>query len=72
MIKHWIREALNWLAQSLDPVPHELNEIDWKADLTNNRDRLAEHMIAFSNHPNGGFLVFGVNDDATLAGVNQK
>ncbi|MBY0579811.1 MAG: putative DNA binding domain-containing protein [Burkholderiales bacterium] len=72
MIKHWISEALNCLAQSLDPVPHELNEIDWKADLTDQRERLIEHLIAFANHPNGGFLVFGVKDDATLAGVRQE
>ncbi|TAN83695.1 MAG: ATP-binding protein [Gallionella sp.] len=69
--KHWIPLALNWLAQSLDPVPHELNELDWKTGLTGNRERLIEHLIAFANHPNGGFLAFGVQDDATLAGVEQ-
>ena len=72
MNKHWIPIALNWLAQSLDPVPHELNELDWKASLTGNKERLNEHLIAFANHPNGGFLTFGVQDDATLAGVEQS
>lgn len=72
MTKHWIAQALNWLAQSLEPVPHELNELDWKASLTGNKERLIEHLIAFANHPNGGFLVFGVQDDATLAGVGQS
>ena len=72
MTKHWIAQALNWLAQSLEPVPHELNELDWKAGLTGNKERLVEHLIAFANHPNGGFLVFGVQDDATLAGVEQS
>lgn len=72
MTKHWIAQALNWLAQSLEPVPHELNELDWKASLTGNKERLIEHLIAFANHPNGGFLVFGVQDDATLAGVEQS
>lgn len=71
MLKHWIPQAINWLTQSLEPVPHELNELDWKAALTSNKERLVEHLIAFANHPNGGFLVFGVRDDATLAGVTQ-
>jgi ATP-dependent DNA helicase RecG len=70
--KHWITQALNWLTQSLEPVPHELNELDWKASLTGNKERLIEHLIAFANHPNGGFLVFGVLDNATLAGVEQS
>lgn len=71
MSKHWIAQALSWLTQSLEPVPHELNELDWKASLTGNKDRLVEHLIAFANHSNGGFLVFGVRDDAVLAGVTQ-
>lgn len=71
MSKHWVAQALNWLTQSLEPVPHELNELDWKASLTGNTERLVEHMIAFANHPNGGFLVFGVRDDAALVGVAQ-
>ena len=72
MTKHWVAQALNWLTQSLEPVPHELNELDWKASLTGNKERLIEHLIAFANHPNGGFLVFGVQDDATLTGVEQS
>ena len=72
MTKHWIPVALNWLTQSLEPVPHELNELDWKAGLTGNKERLVEHLIAFANHPNGGFLVFGVQDDAVLIGVEQS
>lgn len=71
MTKHWIPVALNWLAQSFDPVPHELNELDWKANLTGHKERLIEHLIAFANHPNGGFLVFGVQDDASLVSVEQ-
>ena len=72
MTKHWIAQALNWLTQSLEPVPHELNELDWKAGLTGNKERLIEHLIAFANHPNGGFLVFGMQDDAALTGVEQS
>ncbi len=72
MKKHWIPEASAWLTQSLEPLPHELNELDWKAGLSGSKDRLAEHLIAFANHPNGGFLVFGIRDsDAALIGITQ-
>lgn len=30
--------------------------------LTDNKERLVEHLIAFANHPTGGVLVFGVGD----------
>ena len=70
--KHWIAGALTCLEQSLSPVPHETNEIDWKVKLTDKKERLTEHLIAFSNHPNGGFLVFGVADgDGHLEQVDQ-
>lgn len=61
--KHWIPESLRGLAESLAPVPHEVNEIDWKTRLSDNSARLAEHLMAFANHPGGGTLVFGVDDD---------
>ena len=63
-VKHWIPEALQGLAETLLPVPHETNQIDWKARLSGNNARLAEHLMAFANHPGGGTLVFGV-DEAT-------
>ncbi len=70
--KHWISNALICLEQSLAPVPHETNEIDWKVKLSDNKDRLVEHLIAFSNHPNGGYLAFGIGDgDAHLEPVSQ-
>ncbi|MFG6417300.1 ATP-binding protein [Roseateles sp. DC23W] len=69
--KLWVSEALQILAESLAPVPHELNELDWKAQLSDQKDRLAEHLMAFANHPNGGYLVFGVNDDGQATGVDQ-
>ena len=70
--KHWIAAALNCLEQSLCPVPHEVNELDWKASLSTHKDRLAEHLMAFANHANGGSLVFGVADSGELVGVNQS
>jgi hypothetical protein len=48
--KNWIPEALRGLAESLAPVPHEINEIDWKAPLPDNSARLAELLMAFANH----------------------
>ena len=58
-MKHWVSAALHCLEECLSLVPHEVNELDWKARLSEHRDRLAEHLMAFSNHPNGGCLVFG-------------
>lgn len=73
MNKHWLPLALSWLQQSLEPLPHELNELDWKAGLSTNKERLVEHLIAFANSPNGGFLIYGIQDtDARLEGVTQE
>lgn len=71
-MKHWIAEALRCLAESLAPLPHELNELDWKARLSDHKERLAAHLMAFANHPNGGLLVFGINDDGQPAGVDDN
>ena len=72
MSKHWIVHALSSLKSSLEPVPHELNELDWKVSLSDNKDRLTEHLIALANLPTGGYLVYGVADSgARLVGVDQ-
>lgn len=60
--KVWVSKALDWLEDSLVPVPQELNEIDWKLDLSSNNKKLTQHLSAFANHPGGGYLVFGVDD----------
>ena len=57
MRKHWLADALSSLKSSLDPVAHEINGLDWKARLSDNKDRVTEHLIAFANHPNGGYLI---------------
>jgi len=73
MSKHWISQAASCLTLSREPVPHETNELDWKVSLSENKERLAEHMIAFANHPNGGYLVYGIaNAGAKLVGVNEE
>jgi len=71
-IKHWISAALQCLTESLSPIPHEVNELDWKAQLSDHKDRLAEHLMAFANHPNGGTLVFGIDNSAVPVGVNAE
>jgi ATP-dependent DNA helicase RecG len=70
--KHWIASVLNVLEQSLRPVPHEVNELDWKASLSEDKDRLSEHLMAFANYPDGGSLVFGVADTGQPLGVEQS
>jgi hypothetical protein len=34
MIKTWINKALEYLEHSLEPIPQEINEIDWKEKLS--------------------------------------
>lgn len=41
----------------------ETNEIDFKKDLSENNERLKEHINAFGNSPTGGLFVFGVSED---------
>lgn len=48
MVKHWVVQAIVLLKSSRDPVPHEINELDWKLSLSGNKERLIEHLIAFS------------------------
>lgn len=73
MTKHWVARAAQLLQDCLKPIPHEINELDWKAGLSPQRERLIEHLIALANYPGGGFLVFGVNNaDAHLLGVTQE
>jgi ATP-dependent DNA helicase RecG len=69
--KHWMAGTLHCLRQSLSPVPHEVNELDWKVRLSEHKDRLAEHLMAFANHPNGGSLVFGIADNGQPEGIDQ-
>lgn len=60
------------LEKSLYPIPQELNELDWKEDLSGNQERLKRHLSAFSNYPGGGFIVFGVQDSSgNLVGVTS-
>lgn len=71
-MKDWIELALKLLAHSLKPFPQELNEMDWKAQISGKGDRLAQHLSAFANHCGGGYLAFGVEDGTgKLLGITQ-
>ncbi len=71
-MKTWEKHALETLTSSLVPIPHEKNELDWKQDLSENKDRLKEHLSAFSNIPGGGYLVFGINQTGKPVGVKGR
>lgn len=72
-MKSWIPTGIKWLDKSLDKVPSELNEIDWKAGLSPNNDKLCKHISAFANQPGGGFLAFGIDDTSgTVIGIEKS
>lgn len=72
MIKNWIKRAFEFLEHSLNPVPQELNELDWKEELSPDNKKLSRHISAFANNPGGGFLVFGIeNKTGTPTGITQ-
>jgi ATP-dependent DNA helicase RecG len=50
--KLWLEHAQRCLENSLRPVPYETNGLDWKAALSDNKDRLVEHLSAFAE-PDG-------------------
>jgi len=64
-MKNWENRVLALLKKSLTPVPSELNDLDWKSMLSDNSEKLAKHLSAFSHLSNGGFMVFGINNDGT-------
>lgn len=68
----WKESALVLLERSLYPVPQELNEIDWKGGLSDDKTRLAQHLCAFSNLRGGGYLVYGVNNDASFSELSKE
>ena len=69
--KQWTIIAQGHLQTSLSPVPHELNELDWKLKLSEDNQRLAHHLSAFANQRGGGYFAFGVASDGRLAGVSS-
>ena len=70
--KKWISHAKELLQQSLVPSPSELNELDWKQDISQNKEQLKKHLSGFSNYSGGGFIVFGIDDRGRCVGVSPK
>ena len=70
-MSNWQEQAIKALEDSLYPVPQELNGIDWKCALSDKSDRLAQHLCAFSNTKNGGYIVFRVNDDTSFVALTK-
>lgn len=62
-MENWINTALQLLNRSLKPIPQELNEIDWKSGLSDKSERLAQHISAFANYQNGGYLAYGIGNN---------
>src|SRR5262249_30151056 len=71
--KTWVNLALQLLEKSLTPLPHELNELDWKTDVSSKgAPKLTKHISAFANSTHGGYLVFGIDDQGLIEGLDQK
>lgn len=70
-MNNWNTRALELLNKSLNPIPSELNEIDWKSALSDKSERLAQHISSFANHPSGGFFVFGINNNGSLKQLSK-
>ncbi|HMO18885.1 MAG TPA: ATP-binding protein [Oligoflexia bacterium] len=68
----WVRSALKLLNESLDVVSTEPNQLDWKIDLSQDKEKLTQHLSAFANHVGGGFLVFGISDSRKVFGISTQ
>ncbi|MDO9633601.1 MAG: ATP-binding protein [Paludibacter sp.] len=69
---NWIDTALQLLHKSLRPIPQELNELDWKSGLSDKSERLAQHISAFANYPNGGYLAYGIGNDGSSKSLSKE
>lgn len=65
------KKCIELLEKSLNPLPQELNELDWKAS-TSKSERMGRHLSAFANYTGGGFLVFGIEDSGIIKGLTKK
>ena len=71
-MNNWIETALQVLIKCLNPVPVELNEMDWKSGLSDKTERLAQHISAFANHSGGGYLAFGISNSGNSAPLTKN
>jgi len=70
-MKIWQDIAIELLTKSLNHVPVELNELDWKSGLSDKSKRLAQHISAFANQPGGGFMAFGIDNKGRPAPLSK-
>jgi ATP-dependent DNA helicase RecG len=70
-MKNWINHAQELLLKSLEPVPQELNQLDWKFDLSQKEERFHHHLSAFANYEGGPYLVFGVDRNGNIEGIEH-
>ena len=71
--KEWVIKAISLLESSLKPLPQEINELDWKEDISVNEKKLINHISAFANQPGGGYFVFGIeNKSGVIKGVDKS
>ena len=72
MRKDWIDIAITLLEATLKPIPQEINELDWKSDISDNNIKLCNHLSAFANTPGGGYIVFGIdNKSGSVIGIDK-
>lgn len=70
-MEEWLHRGIELLDKSLSAVPMEMNELDWKVKLSDNPDKIAKHLSAFANYDYGGYMVFGIENDASVVGISQ-
>lgn len=70
-MKLWEIKCKELIEKSIKSLPHELNELDWKQDISTNNENIAKHLSAFSNYPEGGFIIFGIKNDGSLLGIEK-
>lgn len=44
-MRNWEKKALELLEKSLTGIPHELNELDWKENLSSNHEKLSKNIL---------------------------
>ena len=71
-MNNWINRGIALLDRCLGPVPTELNELDWKEAISNKNERLAQHLSAFANYSGGGYMAFGITNDAQLNNITSN
>ena len=71
-MKNWVEKAKALLSDSVAPPQNELNEMDWKLDISPDKQRLVEHLCGFANYPGGGYFVFGVGSHCSFPGVDPR